>query len=103
MVPWAHFVGQLGRGHFGVSGHNWIVVAGSAFFLAVLCTVRFVGPNYKNQEGLAPDVVGASVVWPQFRFFPGRPKLAWGRGPRFQAGARVLDRTGTDKGWYSKA
>ena len=26
--------------------------------VAVLCTVRFVGPNYKNQEGLAPDVVG---------------------------------------------
>ena len=28
------------------------------------------GPNYKMQEGLAPDVVGGEFVWPQFRFFP---------------------------------
>ena len=66
MVQWVGApVGTLGtfrrptgRGHFGVSGLMWNVVVCSASSLAVLCTVRFVGPNYKNQEGLAPDVVG---------------------------------------------
>ena len=48
---------------------------------------------------------GASSVWPQFRFFPFRAALGagGGGGARFQAGARVLDRTGPDKGRYSKA
>ena len=62
------------------------------------------GPNYKKQGGLAPDVGGASLFGRSFVSFPFRVALSGlgGGGSRFQAGARVLDRTGTDKGWYSR-
>ena len=81
LVPWAHLVGQLGGGTFGVSGHTWYVVACGASSLAVLCTVRFVGPNYKNQ-GDSPRTSGGRVcVWPQFRFLPGWPNWLGGKRP----------------------
>ena len=72
--------------------------------IAVPCTVRFGGPNYKNWGVLAPDVGGASLSGRSFVSFPFWVAIVGlgGGGPRFQAGARVLDRTGTDKGWYSR-
>ena len=37
-------------------------------------------PKLQNLGGLAPDVVGGELVWPQFRFFPFRAALRgrWG-------------------------
>ena len=68
------------------------------------CTARFVAQTTKCKGGLAPDVVGGErcLAAVSFLSLSGGPGGLWGGGSRFQAGARVLDRTGTDKGWYSR-
>ena len=71
---------------------------------AVPCTVRFVAQTTRSR-GDSPRTSGGRVCLAAVSFLSpfGWPSWAWGwRGSRFQAGARVLDRTGTDKGWYSR-
>ena len=73
------------------------------FRLAVLCTARFVAQTTKI-GGTRPGRRGGEFVWPQFRFFPGWPNLAVGEeAPGSRPVHGSSDRTGTDKGWYSKA
>ena len=72
----------------------------------LLCHVQrgLLAQTTRNRGDSPRTLWGASSVWPQFRFFPFRAALGagGGGGTRFQAGARVLDRTGPDKGWYSR-
>ena len=61
------------------------------------------GPNYKNQGGLAPDVGGASCLAAVSFSFLGSLIGLGEEAPGSRPVHWPSDRTGTDKGWYSKA
>ncbi len=74
--PRRTFAGRNGQGSFTLA----LNLAGPRVTV-VPCTARFVGPNYKNQEGLAPDVVGGELLFGRsFVSFPFRAALGgrWG-------------------------
>ena len=102
LPPWRTFVGE-GRPRPLPSRFVWTLAGPS---LLQLCRVqRGLLAQTTICRGDSPRTLwGASFVWPQFRFFPlsGGP---WGPvGVRLPVPGRCtgLDRTGTDKGWYSR-
>ena len=63
-----------------ITGAQVLTLAGHWLCAVVPCTARFVGPNYKKQGGLAPDVVGGEqcLAAVSFLSLSGGPGGRWG-------------------------